>query len=106
MVPHDVTMAGTFYEQLKRWIQMDEKSLQAEQRLVITFSNQGDPVQVTGIEFHNPNMITLYGLDRAGKPVIVLAHMASVALLLRHAEAPSQQEPRRIGFRGDDWPSE
>jgi hypothetical protein len=96
-----IVLADWFYEQLQKHIKETEKSLKEGEAIeVLYLIPSGGALLVTDIGYHNPNMIILYALDTEGQKCKVLAHMASLQLLIKNVPVKQEEAKRTIGFLG------
>lgn len=68
---------------------------------VESHSPNGEMIDVEDFGYFNPNLLYIYGHDRLGNPVQVLASSTSVHLVLRSVPKIEDQERRPIGFLGE-----
>ncbi len=98
-LPSNYKLADTFYEQIRVHIEAMQKNLKKnEQLLIYHYPSAGQPILVTSVDFQNPSMIVLHGLDSMGNECCVLTHMTSVQLVVRVMKVDQQTKRRRIGF--------
>jgi hypothetical protein len=100
-VARNPTMANTFYEHLSEWItDAMERAEEEGKGVEVVCHVGGSRITVTGLGFHNPYMIAVYGEDGAKNAVELLAHMAGIQLVITFYDAEEERQPRPIGFRG------
>lgn len=104
-VPHDRTMANTFYDRLQEQISAAQAQLYEGEQLAVYYQGQGgSPIQVTNLGYHNPYLIKLFGKNESAEDCLVLAHMNSVQLLLVVEKTDVRSPKRTIGFVGQSSP--
>jgi hypothetical protein len=91
-------MANVFYDRLRHHIEDTQNKLEENQQLAIYYyAPGGEPILVTDIGYHNPNLIILYGMDSKGNESNILLHMQSVQLVLKIIGTENKTN-QKIGF--------
>jgi hypothetical protein len=97
-LPRTPVYADTFYDRLRHHIEETQDQLGDNQELAILYyTTGGDPIVISDIGYHNPNLIILYGMDSKGNESNVLLHMESVQLVLKIIKVDNKPK-RKIGF--------
>lgn len=89
------------YERLILYIGNFEKQLDNEHEVAMGFAG-GDAgvLQIEGIGFFEPDIVTFYGRDEEGARTQLIQHVTQLNVMLRALPMASEaEEPRRIGFR-------
>ena len=97
----DKTPAQWAYERLILYIKNFEGQLDNQHEVAMGFTG-GDAgiMQIEGIGYFDPDVVTFYGRDEAGVRTQLIQHVSQLNVLLRAMEKPTEsEEPRRIGFR-------
>jgi hypothetical protein len=92
--------ASGFFKSLMLELRSEASLVKDDEQLVVLYYNRaGQPIHVYEIQYHNPQMIILWGHDTQGNNYRIPVHMASVELnLMRVKIKRENQEERRIGF--------
>lgn len=96
--------AKVFYERLVRAIKAAEEELvndEGGRKAVPTCRlSGGEVIALTGMGYHNPDLILLHGIDHGGNVCTVAAHLQTVQVVIRYVK-PSEPEPKRrtMGFQ-------
>lgn len=88
------------YERLLLYIQRFEQGLDATQEVAMGFTGgAGGVLQIEGVGFYDPDLVTFYGRDEDGLKTQMIQHVTQLNVILRAVpkEIPSEP-PRRIGF--------
>ena len=56
-------------------------------------------LQIEGIGYFAPDIVTFYGRDEDGARTQLIQHVAQLSVMLRAMPKAPDEEPRRIGFR-------
>lgn len=93
--------AALAYERVILYIRNFEKQLDANEEVTLgTAGSEAGILQIEGIGFFDPDLITFYGRDEMGMKTQMIQHVSQLSVMLRAVPKPSAQEPaRRIGFR-------
>ncbi len=89
------------YERLILYIQNFEEQLDNEHEVAMGFTG-GDVgvLQIEGIGFFDPDIVTFYGTDDEGTKTQLIQHVSQLNVMLRaEPRAESAEPPNRIGFR-------
>jgi hypothetical protein len=105
-VPEPYLDAEQFYDSVKKYFLDLEAQLSREdqeyQRIVFFHSAGGEVIRVRQIGFQKPNMIHIGGKDGDDNTCIILAHPASVQLILKlvqHEDVDPVGTKGSIGFQ-------
>lgn len=96
----DKSAAEWAYERLLLYIQRFEQGLDASQEVAMGFTGgAGGVLQIEGVGFYDPDLVTFYGRDEDGLKTQMIQHVTQLNVILRAVpkERPSEP-PRRIGF--------
>ncbi|MEZ5798088.1 MAG: DUF6173 family protein [Paracoccaceae bacterium] len=89
------------YDRLVLYIRNFEQQLDSSQEIAMGFAG-GDAgvLQIEGLGYFDPDMITFYGRDEDGTKTQLVQHVSQMSVILRAVPkvAPEQDPPRRIGF--------
>lgn len=95
----DKSPAEWAYERLILYIQTFEEQLDSEHEVGMGIAGADvGAVQIQGIGFFAPDMVTFYGADDQGGKVQLVQHVSQLNVMLI-ASPKTQSEARRIGFR-------
>lgn len=97
----DKSPAQWAYERIILYIKNFESQLDDEHEVAMGFTG-GDAgvLQIEGIGFFDPDIVTFYGRDEDGARTQLIQHVSQLNVMLRALpKAPEVDEPRRIGFR-------
>lgn len=88
------------YERLILYIQRFEQGLDATQEVAMGFTGgAGGVLQIEGVGFYDPDLVTFYGRDEEGLKTQMIQHVTQLNVILRAVPKVSPAEPpRRIGF--------
>lgn len=89
------------YERLILYIQNFEKTLDNEHEVAMGFAG-GDAgvLKIEGMGYFDPDIVTFYGSDEAGRKTQLVQHVSQLSVILRALPKPkAQAEPERIGFQ-------
>lgn len=93
--------AGWAYDRLVLYIRNFESQLDQSEEIAMGFAGSDAGVlQIEGLGYHDPDIITFYGRDEGGLKTQLVQHVSQLSVMLR--AVPKQQPeapPRRIGFR-------
>lgn len=88
------------YERLILYIQRFEQGLDAAHEVAMGFTGgAGGVLQIEGVGFYDPDLVTFYGRDEDGQKTQMIQHVSQLNVILRAVpkERPAEP-PRRIGF--------
>ena len=93
--------ARSAYDRLVLYIRNFEAQLSAGQEVAMGFAGSDAGVlQIEGLGFFDPDMITFYGRDEMGMKTQLVQHVSQLSVMLRAVPKAQPQEPaRRIGFQ-------
>lgn len=94
------------YERLILYIRNFESELDATQEIALGFTGgQVGVLQIEGVGFFDPDIVTFYGLDEDGMKTQLIQHVTQLNVMLRAVPKQADEEPpRRIGFQlMTDW---
>ncbi len=96
----DATVARRFADRLKSRLADLQKELEDDEQLEVTaFLPSGTAVLVDQVGYENPALLTLKGHEQAtGKPCTILAHQASLQILVSVEKIPAGQTRKVIVF--------
>lgn len=88
------------YERLILYIQNFETQLDAAHEVAMGFTGgAGGVLQIEGVGFFDPDLVTFYGRDEDGLKTQMIQHVSQLNVILRAVPKESPSEPpRRIGF--------
>lgn len=89
------------YERIILYIRNFESQLDSSQELVMGFTgNDVGILQIEGVGFFEPDLLTFYGRDENGLKTQLIQHLAQLSVMLRGVpKADAAEPPRRIGFQ-------
>jgi hypothetical protein len=89
------------YERLLLYIQNFEAQLDSAHEVAMGFTGgQTGTLQIEGVGFYDPDIVTFYGRDEDGLRTQLIQHVSQLNVMLRAVpKAENTEEPRRIGFR-------
>lgn len=92
--------AESAYDKLIAYIRNFETQLNASEEIAIGFTgNDAGVLQIEGIGFFAPDILTFYGRDEAGMKTQLVQHVGQLSVILRAVPKPRAEDaPRRIGF--------
>ena len=88
------------YDRLVLYIRNFESQLDGAQEIAMGFAG-GDAgvLQIEGLGFFEPDLITFYGRDEDGAKTQLVQHVSQLSVILRAVPKVQPEEPpRRIGF--------
>ncbi len=93
--------AGRAYERLIAYIRNFEHHLDADHEVAMgSAGSEAGILQIEGIGFFDPEMITFFGRDAFGMKMQLIQHVSQLSVMLRAVPKASTDEPaRRIGFK-------
>lgn len=88
------------YERLILYIQNFEAQLDAAHEVAMGFTGgAGGVLQIEGVGFFDPDLVTFYGRDEDGLKTQMIQHVSQLNVILRAVPKERPLEPpRRIGF--------
>jgi hypothetical protein len=98
--------AAWAYERIIRYIRNFEQNLNADEEVVLgSAGSEAGILQIEGLGYFDPDLITFYGRDEAGMKTQLIQHVSQLSVMLRAVPKPRTQVPaRRIGFRlNEGW---
>lgn len=101
-IPVDEKSAAEWvYERLLLYIQNFEAQLDSTQEVAMGFvGGQTGTLQIEGVGFYDPDIVTFYGRDDEGLRTQLIQHVSQLNVMLQAVpKAENTEEPRRIGFR-------
>jgi hypothetical protein len=104
ILPPATNMASDFYERLEEHIHDNQTTLPLDKMLVVTHyvANSNLKIYVTGIGYHNPSLMILYGYDANKTEYDILLHFEHVQLIIEKVKIESTPTERRtLGFLGE-----
>ena len=89
------------YERVILYIRNFEDELDSNHEVAMGFTgSDAGVVQIEGLGFFEPDLITFYGRDADGVKTQLVQHVSQLNVVLRAIPKHAQEEPaRRIGFR-------
>ena len=98
--PLPKTPAESAYERLIVYIRNFEAQLNASEEIAIGFTgNDVGVLQIEGIGFFAPDLLTFYGRDETGMKTQLVQHVGQLSVMLRAVpKSRAEAAPRRIGF--------
>ena len=92
--------AESAYDKLLAYIRTFEAQLNGSEEIAIGFTgNDAGILQIEGIGFFAPDILTFYGRDEAGMKTQLVQHVGQLSVMLRAVpKARAEDAPRRIGF--------
>ncbi|KFE35536.1 DUF6173 family protein [Thioclava atlantica] len=99
--PEGKSPAQWAYERLLLYIQNFEEQLQDDEEVVLGLTGgEAGVLQIEGIGFFDPDILTFYGVDEYGARTQLIQHVGQLnVMLIAQPKAPEDETPRRIGFR-------
>ena len=99
--PEDKSPAQWAYERVLLYIQNFEEQLQEDEEVVLGLTGgEAGVLQIEGIGFFDPDILTFYGTDEYGARTQLIQHVNQLNVMLIAQPKPVADEaPRRIGFR-------
>ncbi len=97
----DKSPAEWAYDRLVIYIQEFEAQLDNQHEVAMGFAG-GDAgiLQIEGMGFFDPDILTFYGTDESGVPTQLIQHVSQLSVILRAMPKLTQDAaPKRIGFR-------
>lgn len=97
----DKSAAEWAYERLILYIRNFESQLDATQEVAMGFTGgQAGILQIEGVGFFDPDIVTFYGRDEDGMKTQLIQHVSQLNVILRAVpKMAPEQPPRRIGFQ-------
>ena len=97
----DKSPAQWAYERLILYIQNFEANLDATEEVAMGFTGgEAGVLQIEGVGFFDPDLVTFYGRDEDGMRTQLIQHVSQLNVMLRAVPKLEPEEPpRRIGFR-------
>ena len=98
--PPPKSPAESAYDRLIAYIRNFEAQLNASEEIAIGFTgNFVGVLQIEGIGFYAPDILTFYGRDEMGMKTQLVQHVGQLSVMLRAVpKARADDAPRRIGF--------
>jgi len=97
--PHDYSLAGAFYRQLHEYFSEMKETQEKDESIDVAYCpGSGERITVTDLDYQNPHLIIVHGVDSDGNQCRALAHMASVQLVIKVIKLKKTEERRPIGF--------
>ena len=98
--PAPKSPAESAYDRLIAYIRNFEAQLNAREEIAIGFTgNDAGILQIEGIGFFAPDILTFYGRDETGMKTQLIQHVGQLSVMLRAVpKARAEAAPRRIGF--------
>ena len=89
------------YDRLILYIRNFEAQLDATQEIAMGFTGgQAGVLQIEGVGFFDPDLVTFYGRDEGGAKTQLIQHVTQLNVILRAVpKQVSEDPPRRIGFQ-------
>ena len=89
------------YDRLILYIRNFEAQLDATQEIAMGFTGgQAGVLQIEGVGFFDPDIVTFYGRDEDGMKTQLIQHVTQLNVLLRAVPKQAADDPpRRIGFQ-------
>jgi hypothetical protein len=96
----DKSEAEWAYERLVIYIQEFEEQLDEAHEVAMGFAGSDAGVlQIEGMGFFAPDILTFHGTDEDGVPTQLIQHVSQLSVILRAMpKATSEEAPKRIGF--------
>ena len=97
----DKSPAEWAYDRLVIYIQEFEEQLDNQHEVAMGFAgSEAGVLQIEGMGFFDPDILTFYGMDEDGVPTQLIQHVSQLSVILRALpKAVEEEEPKRIGFR-------
>lgn len=88
------------HDRLVMYIRNFESELDARQEIAMGLAGDAAGVlQIEGIGYFDPDMITFYGRDETGAKTQLIQHVSQLSVTLRAVPKETESDPpRRIGF--------
>ncbi|MEL7470430.1 MAG: DUF6173 family protein [Pseudomonadota bacterium] len=97
--PEQKSPAQWAYERLVLYIQKFEETLDSDHEVGMGFAgSDAGMLNIQGMGFFAPDMITFYGVDPAGAKTQLVQHVSQLNVMLK-AAPKLNEEPARIGFQ-------
>ena len=89
------------YERVILYIRNFEEQLDSAHEIAMGFTGgQAGVLQIEGVGFFDPDIVTFYGRDEAGLKTQLVQHVSQLNVVLRAIpKAANEQPARRIGFQ-------
>jgi hypothetical protein len=89
------------YERLILYIRNFEAQLDATEEVAMGFTGgEAGVLQIEGVGFFDPDLVTFYGRDEEGMKTQLIQHVSQLNVMLRAVPKMAPEEPpRRIGFQ-------
>ncbi|KEO52601.1 DUF6173 family protein [Thioclava pacifica] len=99
--PEDKSPAQWAYERVLLYIQNFEEQLKEDEEVVLGLTGgEAGVLQIEGIGFFDPDILTFYGTDEYGARTQLIQHVNQLnVMLIAQPKLPEDEAPRRIGFR-------
>ena len=99
--PPPKSAAALACERIIHSIRAFEQHLNADQEVALgSAGSEAGIVQIEGLGYFDPDLITFYGRDESGMKTQLIQHVSQLSVMLRAIPKPIAEEPaRRIGFR-------
>jgi hypothetical protein len=96
----DKSPAEWAYERLVIYIQEFEAELDEAHEVAMGFAgSQAGVLQIEGMGFFDPDILTFHGTDEDGVPTQLIQHVSQLSVILRAMPKAAEADgPRRIGF--------
>lgn len=97
--PH--SPARRAHDMLIAYIRDFESQLDSAQEIAMGFAgNEAGVLQIEGIGYYNPDIVTFYGTDENGAKTQLIQNVSQLSVTLRAVSKEGEEEPpRRIGFQ-------
>lgn len=97
----EANYASVFYQQLMEFILEFEAALDPEHEVGVRLVTFGQNIEfhLQRIGFHNPSLITFYGISNEGDPVQLVQHVSQISVLLMNLPLRPGSTKKSIGFR-------
>ncbi len=93
-------LAEMLYDRIQSQINQLQNQLAKAQHVEVWYQRAGLEHKVLSLGYDNPNLIILYAVDAAKRPLRILVHANAVELALKIGNVPGNEGPRREGFNG------
>lgn len=91
--------AAVAHGRLVAQIRAFEADLDPEHEIAMGFAGgEAGTLLIAGIGFHDPDILTFFGVDEDGQKTQLIQHVSQLSVILR-AVPRTEDPPRRIGFR-------
>lgn len=89
------------YDRLVLYIRDFEKHLDANEEVAMGFAgSDAGVIQIEGIGFFDPDILTFFGTDEGGMKMQLIQHVSQLNVLLQaRPKSDPEDAPRRIGFQ-------